>query len=68
MSGQTLLIGRESDENVRQQVIQLSRENYGLKQEEVRAEEVKTETTAKPASKSSKKKSSKLSEIKQVIN
>ena len=59
---------RESDENVRQQVIRLSRENYGVKPEEVGAEEAKIKTPSKPTGKTNKKKSSKLSEIKQVIN
>ena len=71
MSGQTLLIDRESDENVRQQVIRMSRENYGLKQDEVESEKVAKpieKTPTKNVSKTSKKKSSKLSEIKQVIN
>lgn len=67
MSGQTLLIDRESDENVRQQVIRLSRENYGLKQEEGEVEKATNQTSVKTAAKTSKKKGSKLSDIKQII-
>ena len=66
MSGQTFLIDRESDESIRQQVLRLSRKNYGLKHEEDKTERTVNQTPAKLVKKTTKKKSSKLSEIKQI--